>query len=286
MSGDDAHLRALGQRILSEANDLKRTPAALANELGIHFDTIMAVIKGDRDKMTTRNVIDAMVDTYPVAMADLWIEPDDTDDGVRLMSAADSAASKRVVERLDRTGGLSPYYEYRDTATSASAPFKPEWIEELRQVGDACADNPDVAYNKGHLLHQTTFFIGPVNFYWRSGGSSHCAELNTGDSNYISPFVPHSFASRDPNRRGLIVAVTFAGQVHRATADIGRMGAQAAASLAGDLRDATAQARRLRRHVDAECLSVTNFSHLIAERGIHANRVAALLDGAQPNGQE
>ena len=65
-------------------------------------------------------------------------------------------------------------------------------------------------------MHQTTFFIGPVNFYWETGGKRYCAEMNTGDSNYITPFVPHSFASRDPEQPGLIIAVTFSGLVGRA----------------------------------------------------------------------
>jgi hypothetical protein len=34
--------------------------------------------------------------------------------------------------------------------------------------------------------------------------------MNTGDSNYIPPFIPHSFASRNKNKLGLIIAVTFA----------------------------------------------------------------------------
>ena len=33
--------------------------------------------------------------------------------------------------------------------------------------------------------------------------------MNTGDSNYIPPFISHSFTSRDKNNLGLIIAVTF-----------------------------------------------------------------------------
>ena len=35
-------------------------------------------------------------------------------------------------------------------------------------------DNPDVAYNNGHLLFQATFFIGPVNFYYDLGEAGGC----------------------------------------------------------------------------------------------------------------
>eukprot|EP01050_Picozoa_sp_SAG11_P012331 SAG11_NODE_1364_length_5109_cov_2.966866_7_plen_80_part_00 len=58
------------------------------------------------------------------------------------------------------------YYAYRDSAMSRLGPFRPEWIEELRVVSDPDPENPDVGYNNGHLMMQTTFFIGPVNFYY------------------------------------------------------------------------------------------------------------------------
>lgn len=281
-----AYLRALGARILSEANDLKRTPAALAEELHLDAETVDAVIAGRAQFETARALAQAMAETYPVSLAEIWIEPDDTDNGVRLMSAAQSAASSRVFERKDRRGGLSPYYEYRDTAMSATAPFKPEWIAELRQVDDADPDNPDVAYNNGHLLHQTTFFIGPVNFYWKGPGGSHCAVLETGDSNYITPFVPHSFTSRDLERRGLIIAVTYAGEVRRALGDLGRIGSEAADRLAGDLRCQDAFGHRLRRHLEAESLDAEGFAGRLAAAGIPERRTAALLDGGVPTDAE
>ena len=49
---------------------------------------------------------------------------------------------------------------------SRIGPFRPEWIKELRVVDDADPLNPDVQYNNGHLMMQTTFFVGPVNFYY------------------------------------------------------------------------------------------------------------------------
>lgn len=82
---------------------------------------------------------------------------------------------------------------------SRLGPFRPEWIKELRHVEDNDPHNPDVQFNNGHLMMQTTLFVGPVNFYYEgSDGTKRTAEMNTGDSNFISSFVPHSFASRDP----------------------------------------------------------------------------------------
>ena len=98
---------------------------------------------------------------------------------------------------------------------SRTADFKPEWIQPIRVVKNNSSDNPDVAYNKGHFLHQCTFFIGEVNFYWEIKGIKHCVEMNTGDSNYITPFIPHSFASRNENKLGIIIAVTFGSEVSK-----------------------------------------------------------------------
>ena len=67
--------------------------------------------------------------------------------------------------------------------------FKPEWISQLRVVNDNKPDNPDMVLNKGHNMHQYGLFVGPVNFYYEDiNGEVHCSEMNTGDSNYITPF--------------------------------------------------------------------------------------------------
>ena len=92
---------------------------------------------------------------------------------------------------------------------SKSSPIYPEWIKPLVVVSNNKAKNKLVCYNKGHILHQFTFFIGKVNFYWKDDQGYHCKEMNTGDSNYIPPFISHSFTSRDKNNLGLIIAVTF-----------------------------------------------------------------------------
>ncbi len=210
---DAGYRKLLGARVLSEANDLKRTRQALASELGRPQAFVDAVIEGTASVADAQDLMRSMAEVYPISLSDLWLERDDSDDGVIIMTGDASERTARVFDRQDRDGNLTPYYEYRDTAMSRLGPFKPEWIRELRMVDDANPDNPDVAYNNGHLMHQQTFFIGEVNFYWALGGKNHCAEMNTGDSNYITPFVPHSFTSRNPDAPGLIVAVTFGGEI-------------------------------------------------------------------------
>ena len=37
--------------------------------------------------------------------------------------------------------------------------------------------------------------------------------MNTGDSMYIAPYVPHTFASRNQKCEGYIVAITFSDKI-------------------------------------------------------------------------
>jgi methylphosphonate synthase len=94
---------------------------------------------------------------------------------------------------------------------SSVGPFRPEWIEELCVVDDNERDNKQVQWNNGHFMHQFTYFIGDVNFYYiDENGGKKVAVMNTGDSNYITPFTPHSFATRKGARKnGLILALTY-----------------------------------------------------------------------------
>jgi uncharacterized RmlC-like cupin family protein len=274
------YLRALGRRIWSEANDLKRTPEALADETGTAVATVRAVIAGEAGETAALGLAARMVEIYPISGAQLVPDKDDTNAGVRVMRAADSAKSARIFDRPDGTGTLSPYYEYRDTAMSRMGPFKPEWIQPLRVVANAAPDNPDVAFNNGHLMHQLTFFIGEVNFYWRSEGKLHCAELNTGDSNYITPYVPHSFTSRNPERLGLIIAVTYADQLRHALSELSHIGPDAANQLAGDSRRPESVLRaRLARQLAAESLSEADLAERLAPSGIAAERCRRIVAG-------
>jgi methylphosphonate synthase len=280
LNSDREYLRRIGARVFGEANDLKRTPQALADDLGQPLDVIQNVIDGETDVETAEGLLRAIADLYPVSFADLWVERDDTDAGVVVMRAKDSAGTSRVFERVDRDGNLSDYYEYRDTAMSSRGPYKPEWIKELRLVTDSDPNNPDVAYNNGHLMFQLTFFIGEVNFYWQIGGEKFVSEMNTGDSNFITPYVPHSFASRNPDAPGLIVAVTFVGAVRRALESFQQLGAQEADVLAGNsVEPLSRQAAVIARNRDAESLGVDDLSRRLQDRGIESDRARLLSSG-------
>tara|TARA_Y100001934_G_scaffold283344_1_gene402348 strand:+ start:2510 stop:3883 length:1374 start_codon:yes stop_codon:yes gene_type:complete len=270
---DRDYLKSLGARALSEANDLKRTPEALASELAYNIDTVRSVIAGEAPVATVRQLLEDMSRIYPVSFNNLWIEQNDTDQGARIMRGTDSNRTSRIFDRPNRDGLESAYYDYRDTAMSRMAPFKPEWIQPLRTVSDADPYNPEVAFNKGHLMHQMTFFVGAVNFYWELDGEKHCVKMNTGDSNYITPFVPHSFTSRDPNNLGLIIAVTFAGRVRMALDEFSRIDGETAEEISGDLRDPiSAFEASLRRHMAAESLTVEQLVGEMASEGFTAQR--------------
>jgi hypothetical protein len=61
-----------------------------------------------------------------------------------------------------------------------------------------------------------TFFAGDVNFYFERDGKICGTEMTWGASNYIAPFIPHSFTTRDPKVEAFIVAITFAGPLKKA----------------------------------------------------------------------
>jgi methylphosphonate synthase len=82
-------------------------------------------------------------------------------------------------------------------------------------VDDNNPSNPQAQWNNGHFMHQFTYFIGEVNFYYRTlNGEKKVAVMNTGDSMYITPFVPHTFATRKgAKQNGLILALTYGSKL-------------------------------------------------------------------------
>jgi uncharacterized RmlC-like cupin family protein len=224
-------LKAQGARILSELNDLKRTVDSCAEELDWDKAEIQRIILGEAPAERTQSFIKRISTFYPIDSAELTLLEGDCMQGVKFMRVAQSRESARVFDRGNKHGEKTPYYEYRDTAMSCLSAFRPEWIKELRIVNDNNPENPDVAYNNGHFMHQVTFFVGPVNFYYEVNGVKHCVEMMTGDSNYITPFWPHSFTSRSAQDEAYIIAVTFGGDVKRALNELYRYGRERSSSF-------------------------------------------------------
>ncbi len=276
------YAKILGSRLLSEANDLKRTPEIMAAELGLEVAFIRSAFAGETGDAEVQALARRMAEVYPISLASIWLEPDDTVDGIKYMPAAEAHSTARVIPRSLPDGRTVPYFEYWDTAMSRTAPFKPEVVRQLHVVHDSKADNPAIAFNKGHLMHQLTFYVGEVNFYWKVNGEPRCAEMNTGDSSYVVPFVPHSFTSRNPEKPGYIIAVTYAGPVRFALDDFCRVGPQAADALAGSAVDQSAAFLTvLDRHLAAESLSRGQLTERLTGRGIARGRAEALTSGRQ-----
>jgi len=86
---------------------------------------------------------------------------------------------------------------------------------ELCYVDDNEPSNPNAQWNRGHFMHQFTYFIGDVNFYYLdSDGKKQVAVMNTGDSMYITPFTPHTFTTRSgAKQNGLILALTYGNKL-------------------------------------------------------------------------
>ncbi len=196
-----------GQNFLGILNDLKRRPEDAAIELGISLEEITQIIDGK--KILSQEIIEKAVKIWPLNISDFYIIYDDTPTGVKLMSAEESKMSSRIMNRAGK-----PYYEYRDTVMSSVAPFRPEWIMELCQVEDNNSENTNAKWNNGHFMHQFTYFIGDVNFYYLDeNDKKQVSIMKTGDSMYISPFVPHTFTSRNKQSNGLILALTYGNKL-------------------------------------------------------------------------
>jgi len=197
-----------GHYFLGLINDLKRRPEDAAKELNITLDEINAIIEGK--KQISQEIIERATKIWPLSPRDFHLIEDDTIDGIKIMRFQDSAKTARIMER----GGV-PYYEYRDTAVSSVGLFRPEWIEELCIVDDNDPNNKSVHWNKGHFMHQFTYFIGDVNYYYLGAdGERKVAVMNTGDSVYGTPFRPHTFATRKgAKKNGLILALTYGNQL-------------------------------------------------------------------------
>ena len=199
--------KKVGKNFLGILNDLKRRPEDAAVELGISFEEITQIIDGK--KILSQEIIEKAAKIWPVNVSDFYMIHDDTPTGVKVMSAEESKMSSRIMNRAGK-----PYYEYRDTVMSSVAPFRPEWIMELCHVDDNNSENTNAKWNNGHFMHQFTYFIGDVNFYYLDqNNKKQVSIMKTGDSMYISPFVPHTFTSRNKQNNGLILALTYGNKL-------------------------------------------------------------------------
>lgn len=210
---DQTLLKRQGANFLSLINDLKRNRKAAADDLEVPVELVEKIIAGESD--IPPDLIKRATAVWPVNARDFMVIEDDCPEGVLVTKREESQQSSRVFDR----GGAN-YYEYRDTAMSKVAPFRPEWILELCTVEDNDSENRALQWNNGHFMHQFTMFVGAVNFYYIEENRKRVMIANTGDSMYITPFVPHTFATRTRDslakyngRKGLILALTYGNKL-------------------------------------------------------------------------
>ena len=201
----------IGSKILSELNDLKRTLESASKELDIELSILEKAVKGELPLNELNDLTNKITSFYPINKTEFDIEEINLEDRFIHFKASEALSTSRIYQRENSYSEKTDYYEYRDSATTRISKFRPEWIKVLRIVKNNNPRNKDVVYNNGHFMHQLTFFVGPVNFYYKIDDEYYCEEMNTGDSNYIPPFIPHSFTSRDSEKETYIIAITFGG---------------------------------------------------------------------------
>jgi len=192
-----------GLRLRQILNDLKRRPEDAAKELKMSISQFNKLLNGE-DPLTEK-LVRQITSIWPIKLVDIINPFYDSEPSYKVMKASSSAKTSRIMKR----GGVD-YYEYQDTVMSKNAPFRPEWIRELVYVSDNDPNNKNVHWNKGHLLHQFTYFVGEVNFYYLDNNNNKkVAIMNTGDSMFIGFYVPHTFATRNKKLDSYIIAITY-----------------------------------------------------------------------------
>ena len=193
----DNYLKKFGSRILTQLNGIKRPINVLSKEINIDESILNKCINGKLEESQMMEIVNILVNKYPLKISDLLLEKDNTIEGVVYFSNEESLKSKRTTYRKNKFNEDTEYYNYYDCAMNKYSPFKPELIEMLRIVSDNDPLNKDVAYNRGHLETQLTFYINKVNLYYEVNNIKYCIETNTGDSNIGIPYIPHTFTNRD-----------------------------------------------------------------------------------------
>ena len=199
--------KIINKKFIKILNDLKRRPIDAAKDLGISLKEIYKIIN-DKNYLSHTIIVKACK-VWPVNPSDFFGIKDDTKNDYKILRKKNSDKTLRIMNR-----GGKPYYKYQDTVMSKISGFRPELIEQLVEVKDDNPNNKIVKYNNGHFLNQFTYFVGPVNFYYiNKKGNKHLAKMSTGDSMYISPYVPHSFTKRNKDK-AYIIALTYSDKIN------------------------------------------------------------------------
>ena len=276
LDNSENQIKRSGYNFLSLINDIKRRPEDAANELGVEIKEIQAIIEGKKE--ISYELILKAISIWPLNPRDFFLINDDCPTGVKIMKSEQSIKSSRI---MDRAG--SPYYEYRDTAMSSVSLFRPEWIEELCYVDDDDPENSKVQWNRGHFMHQFTYFVGDVNYYY-IGEDNHKKVFvtKTGDSVYGTPFRPHTFTTRKgAEKNGLILALTYGNKIAADTQqELSAIGPELGIQYHLDFETrGKAFSSLLKFNIDSASISIEELSN---RTGIEILRINEFLSGISP----
>jgi len=92
--------------------------------------------------------------------------------------------------------------------------------------------------------------------------------MNTGDSNYITPYWPHSFTNRDPNQEAYILAITFGGNVRKAQKELYALGEKSKNYVIDYRNNNKAIKQLVKQHMMNENMTLNNIIDLAQRKSI------------------
>ena len=272
------YLKKFGSRIQTQLNGIKRPINIAAKELNIDENKLQNCIKGILEESETLEIVNKIITRYPIKMADIFVEKNIAKNGVIYCNREMLEASSRIISRPNKDNKLTEFYKYYDCAIDKNIPFKPELIEILREVDNNNPEDKDVAYNRGHLETQMTFYVGPVNFYYKIQNEKICTETVTGYSSIKNPYVPHTFTTRNCKEPSKIIAVTFSNNFALNLSNLSYVQESFLDKISGNLRHPEKVLKiRLERYLELNCLTLEELRKIL-NKSFSENEVSDFVD--------
>ena len=161
------------------------------------YHEFVDLARKDGDVITFRSLDDVrkVADKLDVPVSHLFDE-DDLDDGVKICRGLEG------FQRTETRNG-EEYYTYTHLATSKTAP-------ELMALHLTAHNDKEekVTLNAGHGAKEFVYILrGNIKMHWKNGISQRSTLLETGDSVYLMPGIPHSFIAEQGDAE--LLAVNF-----------------------------------------------------------------------------
>lgn len=188
----------LGRKIRDRRALLKMNEAALASRLGLPADVVRAWENGTGEEEFTLDGIAALASALDTSIAELVPEPSDNlIDGVRLQ------LPEQNTDLLGVRGGQD-YYVYHCLVRSPAVPTLIPLVVDVL-VGD----KNSAKFNGGHAGHEFIYVLeGDVHMKWGDEANPGTADLPTGSSIYIKPYISHAFTANN-GQPAKLLAVNF-----------------------------------------------------------------------------